>query len=73
MSKNDIPQDNYVFSSSYLSKQRPRTAMEALMLSVSDVIEESAEELQPLREAVAMCIEQLDEQDQFVVNEGQSG
>ena len=68
MSKNDIPQDNYVFSSSYLSKQRPRTAMEALMLSVSDVIEESAEELQPLREAVAMCIEQLDEQDQFIVN-----
>ena len=68
MSKNDIPQDNYVFSSTYLSKQRPRTAMEALMLSVSDVIEESAEELQPLREAVAMCIEQLDEQDQFIVN-----
>lgn len=68
MSKNDIPQDNYVFSSTYLSKQRPQTAMEALMLSVSDVIEESAEELQPLREAVAMCIEQLDEQDQFIVN-----
>jgi hypothetical protein len=68
MSKNDIPKDNYVFSSTYLSKQRPRTAMEALMLSVSDVIEESAEELQPLREAVAMCIEQLDEQDQFIVN-----
>jgi hypothetical protein len=42
--------------------------MEALMLSVSDVIEESAEELQPLREAVAMCIEQLDEQDQFIIN-----
>ena len=68
MSKNDIPQDNYVFSSSYLSKQRPETAMEALMLSVSDVIEESAEELQPLREAVAMCIEQLNEQDQFIIN-----
>jgi len=68
MSKSDIPQDNYVFSSSYLSKQRPQTAMEALMLSVSDVIEESAEELQPLREAVAMCIEQLDEQDQFIIN-----
>ena len=68
MSKNDIPQDNYVFSSAYLSKQRPQTAMEALMLSVSDVIEESAEELQPLREAVAMCIEQLNEQDQFIIN-----
>lgn len=68
MSKNDILKDNYVFSSTYLSKQRPRTAMEALMLSVSDVVEESAEELQPLREAVAMCIEQLDEQDQFIVN-----
>jgi len=68
MSKNDIPQDNYVFSSTYLNKQRPQTAMEALMLSVSDVVEESVEELQPLREAVAMCIEQLDEQDQFIVN-----
>jgi len=68
MSKNDIPQDNYVFSSTYLNKQRPQTAMEALMLSVSDAIEESVEELQPLREAVAMCIEQLDEQDQFIVN-----
>jgi hypothetical protein len=68
MSKNDIPQDNYVFSSTYLNKQRPQTAMEALMLSVSDTIEESVEELQPLREAVAMCIEQLDEQDQFIVN-----
>ena len=68
MSKSDIPQDNYVFSSSYLSKQRPQTAMEALMLSVSDVIEESAEELQPLREAVAMCIEQLNEEDQFIIN-----
>jgi len=38
------------------------------MLSVSDVVEESVEELQPLREAVAMCIEQLDEQDQFIIN-----
>ena len=68
MSKNDIPQDNNVFITSYLNKQRPNTAMEALMLSISDVIEESAEELQPLREAVAVCIEQLDEQDQFIVN-----
>ena len=42
--------------------------MEALMLSTSDIIEESVEELQPLREAVAMCIEQLNEQDQFIVN-----
>ena len=68
MSKSDIPQDNNVFITSYLNKQRPATAMEALMLSISDVIEESAEELQPLREAVATCIEQLDEQDQFIVN-----
>ena len=68
MSKNDIPQDNNVFITSYVNKQRPNTAMEALMLSISDVIEESAEELQPLREAVAVCIEQLDEQDQFIVN-----
>jgi predicted DNA-binding protein (UPF0251 family) len=68
MSKSDIPQPNNTFSSTYLSKQRPNTAMEALMLSFSDVIEESVEELQPLREAVAICIEQLDEQDQFIVN-----
>ena len=68
LSKNDLPQDNNVFITSYLNKQRPNTAMEALMLSISDVIEESAEELQPLREAVAICIEQLDEQDQFIVN-----
>jgi hypothetical protein len=68
MSKSDIPQDNNVFITSYVNKQRPNTAMEALMLSISDVIEESAEELQPLREAVAICIEQLDEQDQFIVN-----
>ena len=68
MSKSDIPQDNNVFITSYLNKQRPQTMMEALMLSVSDVVEESVEELQPLREAVAMCIEQLNEQDQFIVN-----
>ena len=68
MSKSDIPQDNNVFITSYLNKQRPQTMMEALMLSTSDVIEESVEELQPLREAVAMCIEQLNEQDQFIVN-----
>jgi len=42
--------------------------MEALMLSISDIVEESIEELQPLREAVAVCIEQLNEQDQFIVN-----
>ena len=68
MSKSDIPQDNNVFITSYLNKQRPQTIMEALMLSTSDTIEESVEELQPLREAVAMCIEQLNEQDQFIVN-----
>ena len=68
MSKSDIPQDNNVFITSYVNKQRPATAMEALMLSISDVVEESIEELQPLREAVAICIEQLNEQDQFIVN-----
>ena len=68
MSKSDIPQDNNVFITSYSDKHRPETMMEALMRSTSDVVEESAEELQPLREAVAMCIEQLNEQDQFIVN-----
>ncbi len=42
--------------------------MEALMLSISDTIEESVEELQPLREAVAICIEQLNEEEQFIIN-----
>ena len=68
MSKSDIPQDNNVFITSYSDKHRPETMMEALMRSTSDIIEESAEELQPLREAVAMCIEQLNEQDQFIIN-----
>lgn len=68
MSKSDISQDNNVFSTSYLDKQRPQTPMEALMLSINDNIEESVEELQPLREAVAICIEQLDEQDRFIVD-----
>ena len=68
MSKSDIPQDNNVFITSYSDKHRPETMMEALMRSTSDIIEESAEELQPLREAVAICIEQLSEQDQFIVN-----
>ena len=68
MTKNDIPQDTNSIAGTYLNRQRPSTMMEALLLSIDDNIEESAEELQPLREAVAMCIEQLNEQDQFIVN-----
>ncbi len=68
MSKNNISQNNNVFITSYINKTRPQTPMEALMLSISDTIEESVEELQPLREAVAICIEQLNEEEQFIIN-----
>ncbi|MBM4076771.1 MAG: DUF1599 domain-containing protein [Planctomycetes bacterium] len=68
MTKNDIPQDTNSIAGTYLNRQRPSTMMEALMLSIDDNIEESLQELQPLREAVATCIEQLNEQDQFIVN-----
>ena len=51
------------------SRRRPETPIEALMMAGSrDVIEESVEELQPIREAVADCIELLSEQDQFIVD-----
>jgi DNA-directed RNA polymerase specialized sigma subunit len=43
--------------------------MEALMsAAVGEYPVQSVSELQPLREAVAECIELLSEQDQFVVN-----
>ena len=39
-----------------------------MMAGALEPIAESVQELQPLREAVADCIEKLSEQDQFVVN-----
>jgi|TARA_R110000822_G_scaffold13854_1_gene48976 DNA-directed RNA polymerase specialized sigma subunit len=43
--------------------------MEALMLAgIGEATIESVQELQPLREAIASCIEQLEEQDQFIID-----
>ena len=43
--------------------------MEALMMAgVGEATIESVQELQPLREAIASCIEQLEEQDRFIID-----
>lgn len=39
-----------------------------MMAGSRDVIEESVQELQPIREAVADCIEKLDAQDQYIID-----
>ena len=47
--------------------RRPETPTEALMQAApGENIRESVEELQPFREAVASCIDQLNEQDRFI-------
>lgn len=49
--------------------RKPETPMEALMQAVpGEEIMESVEELQPFREAVANCIDQLSEQDRFIID-----
>lgn len=49
--------------------RRPETPMEALMQAVpGEEIRESVEELQPFREAVANCIDQLNEQDRYIID-----
>lgn len=49
--------------------RKPETPIEALMLAGNhENIEESVEELQPFREAVADCIDLLNEQDRFIVD-----
>ena len=49
--------------------RKPETPIEALMLAGNhENIQESVQELQPFREAVADCIELLSEQDQFIVD-----
>lgn len=48
---------------------KPLTPMEALMAAAPYYEpEESLEELQPFREAVAECMEQLSEQDRYVID-----
>lgn len=49
--------------------RRPETPIEALMMAASgEGAVESVVELQPLREAIAECIEQLDDQDRFIID-----
>ena len=49
--------------------RRPETPIEALMQAApGEDIRESVEELQPFREAVASCIDQLNEQDRFIID-----
>lgn len=49
--------------------RRPETPIEALMMAgIGEDTVESVQELQPLREAVADCIEQLSEQDRFIID-----
>jgi len=49
--------------------RRPETPIEALMMAASgEETVESVVELQPLREAIAECIEQLGEQDRFIID-----
>ena len=49
--------------------RRPETPIEALMMAGSREAEVMfVQELQPLREAIAECIEQLDAQDRYIVD-----
>lgn len=49
--------------------RRPETPIEALMQAApGEDIRESVEELQPFREAVANCIDQLNEQERFIID-----
>ena len=49
--------------------RRPETPIEALMQAApGEDIRESVEELQPFREAVAGCIDKLNEQDRFIID-----
>jgi DNA-directed RNA polymerase specialized sigma24 family protein len=49
--------------------RRPETPIEALMQAApGEDIRESVVELQPFREAVASCIEKLNEQERFIID-----
>lgn len=49
--------------------RRPETPIEALMQAApGEDVRESVVELQPFREAVANCIEQLNEQERFIID-----
>lgn len=53
----------------YKGGRRPETPLEALMMAgANEPIAESVVELQPLREAIAECIEKLSDEDRFIVD-----
>jgi DNA-directed RNA polymerase specialized sigma subunit len=52
-----------------VSQRRPATALEALMSAAPyEEPTESIEEVQPFREAVAECMEQLNEEDRYIID-----
>jgi hypothetical protein len=52
-----------------VSQRRPATALEALMSTAPyEEPTESIEEVQPFREAVAECMEQLNEEDRYIID-----
>jgi len=52
-----------------VSQRRPTTALEALMSAAPyEEPTQSIEEVQPFREAVADCMEQLNEEDQYIID-----
>lgn len=67
-SNKDIPLTPY-HEVTIRGPRKPETPMEALMQAVpGEEIMESVEELQPFREAVANCIDQLSEQDRYIID-----
>ena len=60
---------NPQYFASMRGTRRPETPIEALMQAgIGEDAVESVQELQPLREAVAQCIEQLSDQDRFIID-----
>jgi DNA-directed RNA polymerase specialized sigma subunit len=52
-----------------VSQRRPATALEALMSAAPyEEPTQSIEEVQPFREAVAECMEQLNEEDRYIID-----
>jgi hypothetical protein len=67
MAKREVSTDFYGRNTP-LHASRPLTEIEALMQAMPlEEPQESVMELQPLREAVAHCIDQLDEQDKWII------
>lgn len=68
MPQNDLPLEGWLDATSGASR-RPESPLEALMRAApGHTPSESVQELQPFREAVADCIDQLGEQERFIVD-----